>query len=162
MRMMKMIRAHKPFNKAKKQTQGFSPNSLLWGSLLEKIGWPRYALAASRSLSTLCPACVRLVSAMCPPRVRHVSASCPPCVCLKPAVATSPNFLRHVSIVSAFCPALCPLWPRLQTLSAMCPPCLLSAMCRPCVRLVSALPTAPKLVRHVRLASTLCPPLCLP
>ena len=77
-------------------------------------------------------------------------------------MAASPNFLQHVSSVSAFCPALCPLWPRLQTLSAMCPPCLLSAMCRPCVRRVSALPAAPKLVRHVRLASALCSPCVRP
>ena len=68
------------------------------GSLFKKIGWPRYALAASRILSALCLACVHHVSAMCAPRVRLVSALCLPQV-----------------------------WPRLQTFSAMgplCPPCV--------------------------------------
>ena len=78
----------------------FSPNSLLWGSLLEKKGWPRYALAAS------------------------------------------PELVRHVSAIVRLVSALIPLWPRLQTLSALCPP-LVSAscvsMCPPCVCSLSAM-----------------------
>ena len=126
----------------------FSPNSLLWGSLLEKKGWPRYALATS-------PELVRPVSATRPPRVRLVSALRPPCVCLVSALC--PPCVR---LVSALCPhcivsALTALWP---TLSAMCPPCppcdrLVSATCPPSVRLcdrhVSTLAAPPNLVRPV-------------
>ena len=55
-------------------------------------------------------------------RVRHVSAM--PCVRLGSALAGSPNFVRPAMSrpVSTLRPALCPLWRRLQTLSAMCPP----------------------------------------
>ena len=123
-----------------------------------------------------CPPCVRRVSGMCPPCVRHVSASCPPCVCLKsarPRLQTfsnmcplCPPFARHcVHFGRASKPclqfvrlafrlpcvghvsALCPLCPRLQSLSAMFslrPPCV-----RPCLRVESALAAPPNFVRHV-------------
>ena len=70
------------------------------------------------------------MSALRQPCVRLVSAMCGPCVCLESALAAPPN-LVHVS-------AICALWPRLQTLSALllcllpvCPLCArsLSAMC---------------------------------
>ena len=102
----------------------------------------------------MCPLLVRLVLlalAAPPVLIRHLSALCPPCVLL----------------VSALCPpcvALCPLWPRLQTLSGMSPPCVqlaspcvcfgrASKPCPACVRLVSAWPAPRSLVR---LASALC------
>ena len=91
-----------------------SPNSLLWGSLLEE---KRLAEICSGRVPGACPPCVR----HCPPCVHHVSALaappnlvrllclphvCPPCV---------RSFVRHV-------PALCQLrstmCPRLWTLSA--------------------------------------------
>ena len=86
--------------------------TVCWGSLLGKNGWPLYALAAS-------PELVRHVSAMCPGRSRSQSAMCPPCA-------------RIVS-------GLYPLWSCLQTLSATslpCPPCvrLVSVLCPSCVR----------------------------
>ena len=136
-----------------------SPNSLLWGSLLEKKAGRCMPWSRPRS---------------CPPCVHHVSAMCPPCVCPESALAAPPNFVHHVSAmyqpcvsglvsalcppsvlfgrvstlcppcvrhVSAWCPALCPLWLCLQALSAMCPPCLLSTMCplKPCLWTLSAL-----------------------
>ena len=63
------------------------------------------------------------------------------------ALAASPELVRHVS-------ALIPLWPRLHTLSAMCPPCVrhVSAMCPLCV------PSSPPFVFHV---SALPPCVCL-
>ena len=78
---------------------------------------------------------------------------------------TFPELVRQV-------PALCPLWPRLQTLSSMCPrsirPCVyyMAAppnLCvhlgrAPCVRLVSALAAPPNLVQHL---SAKCSALCL-
>ena len=67
------------------------------------------------------------------PRPRSLSASCSPCVRLESALAASLNSVRHVSTmsqpVSTLCPALYPLWLRLETLSAMYPPCVLSTMC---------------------------------
>ena len=87
-----------------------SPNSLLWGSLLEK-GWPRYALGrVPRSLSALCPP--RTLSAMCPPRFRLLSALCPAWIRFGRFSKAYPPRVRLLS-------ALSPLWPRLQTLSAM-------------------------------------------
>ena len=121
----------------------FFPSSVLWGSFLGNKGWPRYALAASSELVRHGSAIVRLVTAC----VRHVSA-----------LAAPPNFVRHVSTLS---PPFVRLWPRLQTLSAMGPPCFLlvsaltslwlwprlqtlSALCPPCVP-----PCLPRIVRHV-------------
>ena len=90
----------------------------------------------------MCPSCVRLMSplAVPPNLVRHVSAKCPPSVPLVSALAAPPNLVRHVSalcpsgpppkpcppcVCLVFCP-LSPLWPRrrLQTLSAIGPPCV--------------------------------------
>ena len=79
-------------------------------------------------LSALCPPCVL---GFCPPCVRLVSALCLPCVRLLSAVAAPPPCVRLVS-------ASCPLWPCLQTLSAM-------------YSLVSILAAPPNLVRHVSL-----------
>ena len=77
------------------QMNVFSPNSLLWGSLLEK---ERLAAICSGRIPGACPPCVRLVS------------------------------------------ALITLWPHLQTLSAMCLPCVpASTVWLPCVRHVPAL-----------------------
>ena len=122
----------------------FSLNSLVWGSLLEKIGWPRAAICSGRV-----PELARLVSG--PPCVRLVSA-----LCLK----------SNLSIVSAFCPALCPLWPRLQTLpvnlSALPFVRHVSAMCPPCVRFARGSKACPPCPPCVRLVSALCPPLCWP
>ena len=55
-----------------------------------------------------------------------------------PEQFTVVGFVRHVS-------ALCPLWPRFQTLSAMCPSCVRLVF----VRLESALASPPNLGRHV-------------
>ena len=69
----------------------FSPNSLLWGSLLEE---KRLATICTGRVPGACPPCVRLVSAACPAcvdgfgrasspyssLVRHLSALCPPCL----------------------------------------------------------------------------------
>ena len=93
----------------------FSPNSLLWGTLLEKKAgrdmlWPR-----SWSLSATCPPFVRLVSAvatppnlvhhastLCPPRR---SKPCPPCVvCLGRASKPCPPCVRFVSVRLWPCP----------------------------------------------------------
>ena len=64
-------------------------------------------------------------SELCLPCVCLVSTLCPPCVHLEPALK-----LHFQTFMSRSCfPALCPLWFRLQTLSAMCPPCILSTMC---------------------------------
>ena len=82
--------------------------------------------AGPRSLSAICLPRVRLVSAFAaPPNLVRI---CPPCVRLDSALAASPHFVR---LVSAMCPALGPLCPRLQSLSPMSPcVCLL---CLPCV-----------------------------
>ena len=124
----------------------FSPNSLLWGSLLEKAGrdmlWP----------------CLRSLSAMCPPRVCLVCALCPPGVRFGPASKPCLPFVLRMS-------ALCPPCDRL--VSATFPPCvhfahaskpcapplvsgLWSTMCPPCVLFVSSGPPCV-------LASGLCP-----
>ena len=65
----------------------FSPNSLLWGSLFGKKGWPRwprYAMAAPPNcvhlVSALCPLCPRLQT-NCLPCVHHTSTMWPPCSC---------------------------------------------------------------------------------
>ena len=92
----------------------YSPNSLLFGSLLEEKG-----------LAAICSGCVPgaclPLSALCPPRVRFGRASkpCPPPVsasCVHHVFAMCPLFVRHA-------PALCQLrstmCPRLWTLSAM-------------------------------------------
>ena len=106
----------------------FSPNSLPWGSLLEK----RLAAICPGCVPRACPPRVRLGSALAAPPslVHHVSVLCLPCAALSPR-RPRPPWARHAS---AFCPALCPLWPRLHILSAMRRPCLLSATCPPCVR----------------------------
>ena len=82
---------------------------------------------------------------------------CPLCVHLGSALAAPPSIARHVS-------ALSPLWPLLQTLCTMCPPCVCyvpalcppwvrfsraSKDCPPCVRLEFALAASPNLGRHV-------------
>ena len=84
------------------------------------------------------------------PCSKSLSAMCPPCVRFGRASKPCPACVREVS-------ALCLLWPRLKTLSDVCPPCVrhVSAVCPPCVRLVSALAAPPNLVRHV---SALYPP----
>ena len=62
-----------------------SPNSLLWGSLLEK---KRLAAICGGRVSRACPPCVR---------------QCPPCVRLDSALAAPPNLVRPLS---AFCVCL--------------------------------------------------------
>ena len=95
-----------------------------------------------------------------PPCVRH----CPPCVRLDSALAAFLHFVRLVSVVCPPCVRLKCAWPRLQTLSALCPPVLcarprfytlsamcqpMSAICPPCDRrLGSALAPPPKLACH--------------
>ena len=130
----------------------FSPNSLLWGSLLGKKGWRRYALAASpelvRHLSALCPPCV------CLPCLQSLSATCPPGVRLVFLALAASSIL--VRLVSAFLSASCPPRVRLVFLLLAAPPVLvghLSARClftmsafmvsgSPFVRLVSAIMSA--------------------
>ena len=126
----------------------FSPNSLLWGSLLGK---ERLAAICSGHVPGACPPCVRLVSATCLPcwlwpRLHSLSVTCPPSV-------------------RALC---CLLWTRLQSLSAACPPCVhhLPALCPPSVVGFGRAPSpCPPLVRLVSAlccfgrASTPCPPL---
>ena len=134
-------------------------------SVRRKKSWPRYALAASRSLSAMCPPCVCLDSALAasPHFVRHVSALCPPCVRLVSALCPHLSALGRASKACPPCVSLNPLWPRLQTLPAICPPCdcLVSAMCTPCARHVSALGAPPNLC--LVSASKSCMPLvCLP
>ena len=116
----------------------YSPNSLLWGSLLEEK-W--LAAICSGRVPGPCPWCVRLASRMVShlvsalPCVRFVSALCLRASkpCLWPPCVASPRFV-----------ALSPLWRRLQTLSAMCPlkpwPCLwiLSAFGLLCGRAVAS------------------------
>ena len=60
----------------------------------------------------------------------------------------SPHVIRH-------CLPCVPPWPRLHTLSAMCPPCVrrLYALCPSCVRLECAWP-------RLQILSALCPPVC--
>ena len=118
----------------------FSPNNLLWGSLLEEKG---LAAICSGHVARICPPCVR----HCPvcvvyflrSRLHTLSAVCPPCV-------------RLVS--------LNPLWPRLQTLLAICLPCVcfVSVMRLPCVRHVPGL--CPPRFRFGR-ASKPSPSVCL-
>ena len=122
------------------------------------------ALTASPELCCWLWARLRSLSATCPPCVvgcGRASSPCPPLVRLVLlALATSPELVRHLS---ALC---CWLWPRFQSLSATCPPCIAgcghaSSSCPPLVRLVSALvrrvllalAAPPVLVRHL---SALC------
>ena len=114
---------------------GFSPNSLLWGSLLEE---KRLAAICSgrvpgacppwvRHLSALCPPWFRFgpASTLCPPCVRLVSTACPPCVRLGSALAAPPNIVRFLCL-----PRVCP--PCVRSLSAaMCP--LFASSGQPCV-----------------------------
>ena len=148
----------------------FSPNSLLWGSLLgKKAGrdmlWPRPGACPPcvRLVSAACPPCVvsfGRASSPCPPLVRHLSGLCLLLVCLVLLTLDAPPVLvRHLSAYSvrALC---CLLWPRLQSLSATCPPLVrhyvrvVSATCLPCV-LQSLSATCLPLVRHL---SATCPP----
>ena len=70
----------------------------------------------------------RSLSALCPPCVRHVSALCPPCVHLESASAAPPNLVRHMS---AMCPLCVTVWPPcVRHASALCPP--LSTTGPPC------------------------------
>ena len=117
----------------------YSPNSLLWGSLLgNKLGrdmlWTR-----SWSLS----ACVPLVSALAvPPNVvRLASVMCPPCVRLWPR-----------QTLSGVCPPLYPLWLP-QNLSRR-------VSVRPCVRLALYLPCVSfgRASQHCVPCCPLCPP----
>ena len=91
------------------------------------------AAAAAKSVPGACPPYVCLVSALAAPPnlVRHVSAicrvfcvvACPACVCL--AFRRAPNLVQHMSALSL--PNLVHLvsaLKRLQTLFAMCPPCV--------------------------------------
>ena len=94
------------------------------------------------AFSALCPCCVagfgrasshQSLSATCPPC--HLSDTCPPLVRLVLLALAAPPvsspclpLVRHVSAtptlvryLSALC---CWLWPRLQSLSATCPPCV--------------------------------------
>ena len=64
-------------------------------------------------------------------------------ICSGRVPGACPPRVRPVSALST----LSPLWPRLQTLSAMCPPCL--GLCPPCVRPFSTLAVPPNLVCHV-------------
>ena len=111
-----------------------SPNSLLWGSLLEKKAGRDMLWGHPRSLSALCLSPFRLrlqtLSAMCPPCDRHVSALCLPRVRFESALAASPDLVRHVL--------------------AMCPPSVhrVTTMCLPCIR------SLPTVVHYV----TMCPP----
>ena len=100
--------------------------------------WPR-----PRSLSAMCPACVRHLSALCcwlGPRLQSLSATCPPDV---PHVSV---LCRHVFLAWAVSSIL------VRLVSALC--CwLLSAMCPPYVRLACVL----GLGRSYSLSAT-CPP----
>ena len=96
----------------------FSPNSLLWGSLLGKKGWPRYALAAFLEL------------------VRHVSALCP----LSPRLQSCLTCVRHLSVVSAVAGSPC-----VHLVSASCPLGRAPKPCPSCVRLMSGLASPPNL-----------------
>ena len=118
--------------------------------------------------------CSGRVPGACPPCVLHVSAFGPPCVVgFGRASSPCPPLVRLVSAL------FCWLWPRLQFLSAACPPLVpqtvycgvlsqekkrlaafgrhmrwprpwsLSVMWPPCVRLESALATPPNLVRDL-------------
>ena len=119
----------------RKGFERFSPNSLLWGSLLEE---KRLAATCSGRVPAACPPCVRLVSGI----VRLVS--------LESAFAPPPNLACHLSVmcpqlvrlVSALCPAC------VRHVSALCLPpnfvCHMSAMWPPCIRHVSALAAPPK------------------
>ena len=83
-----------------------------------------------------------LVPKICLPCVCHVSASCPPCV--------------HLAS------ALSPLWPRLQTLSAMRPLCVqpcvhFGCASKPCLPCVSLAFCPPCVNSNLDLASGLCP-----
>ena len=141
----------------------FSPNSLLWGSLLEK----RLAAICSGRVPGACPPRVRHVSDPCPPcppwvrfghaskpwpaRVRHVSAFCLPCVRLESVMAASPNFVRHVSASCPACPPLCLPWVWCGRASELCPPCFrhVSALCPPWVRFSCISELCPPCVRQV-------------
>ena len=117
----------------------FSPNSLLWGSLLEEKS---LAAICSGRVSGACPPCVR----HCPPCVRRLSALCMPWVRLATppnlvrlvsarlmCAAPSPHFVRHV-------PALC------QLKSTMCPRGLLwGKAVASWSKILSALPNPPRL-----------------
>ena len=106
-------------------------------------------------VSALCPPCARIVCAMCP---RRISTRCPPRVRLVSALC--PPYVRLVS-------ALTPLWPRLHTLSELCPtrpPCVhiprvshVPAMCPHCVRAPQNLVGVSALSLLWR-RSKLCPP----
>ena len=107
-----------------------SPNSLLWGSLLQE--------------KRLVAICSGRVPGACPPCVRH----CPSCVRLDSALVASPHFVRHrVSALSTWSP----LWLCLQTLCA-------SYVCLLCVHHVSAVcPLFASSGGPSVLASGLCP-----
>ena len=136
-----------------------SPNSLPWGSLLEKKAGRDMPWPLPQSLSALCPLCVRDASASCLPCVRLESlkpclpcvrlAFCPPCVghvsALCPPVSTLRLLWPRLQTLSPPCVRPCVrLWPHLQTLSAMRPPCL-----GLCPALCPLLAMPPNLVRHV-------------
>ena len=162
----------------------FSPNSLLWGSLLGKktgrdMFWPRpWSLSAMcplvstlsplwprlQTLSAMCPWCVRLASALwvrfgrapktCPPSLRLVSRLV--VSSLGSALAAPPNLVRHVSVMCPPCVRpLSPLWPRPKNLSAISPPCVPPCCVQPWVRFGRASKPCPPCVRDV---SALCPP----
>ena len=136
------------------------------GFSFRKKNWPRYTLATS-------PELVRHVSGLYPPLVRLVLlalAASPELVrIVLLALNASPELVRHVSAtcppwVVGYGPASCPcpplhlsalycwLWPRLQPLSALCPPL---------VRLVfqSLSATCPPYIVGFGRASGCCPPL---
>ena len=105
---------------------------------LEKKGWPRYALAASPHVPTMCPPRVCLRSVLCCwlwPRPQSLSPTCPPLVpqTVYCGVLTRKKVGRHMCWV---CPwSLSVMWP-------------------PCVCLESALATPPNVCASVRR----CPP----
>ena len=147
-----------------------SPNSLLWGSLLGKKGWPR-AVAAFLELvrhvsawsplwprlQTLsdCPPFVRLVSAVVAPPdlVRHEPAMCPPCLRLVSALAAPPCVCFGHASRFGF-----PSKPRPPCVGqALCPPRLVSALCRLWPRLQAlCFPFCPLCPPCVRSLSFLC------